>query len=221
MKQRVIPLLLFFFAFSVPSLLLVQARLPEFTGQYLIDNMTPRVSNQVTITVFVNIYDPDGQQIPFGALSMFLMWSRDQISWKSVSMTTLDFQTFTGVLPKQDGTENRHYDYGAGPMYWYCLMRNDRNEESTFFTTALPNSEIVYEDPWATTTVAVEGQNGVEQPPTIFDPIFSVIGSLLDPATDPFVRISLISVIGIVVFLLASRGQGLGFLSRTLRGLFK
>jgi len=199
----------------------VTARLPEFTGSFVVSDYNPYVDRKVTITVYVNIYDPDGQQIPFISLNVYLMWSRDASTWYSVTMTTTTFQVFTGDIPKQDGSENKIYNAGAGTLYWYALMRNEASEEATLFSPISPNSEITYLNTYTggeTTTETITepaGDAGVLQP------VFDILSAFVDPTTDPFVRIVLIAIVGIIVFGITSKGKGLGFIKNGLSGMFK
>jgi len=220
-KKSVILFLSFFLLISLFSTQIVNARLPTFTGNYVISDYYPTVDRRVTITVYVNIYDPDGQQIPFITLNVYLIWSRDASVWHSVTMTTTTFEVFTGDIPAQDGSDNKLYNYGEGRLYWYALMRNEANEEDTLFSASDPNTEVYYSDPWASETTSPTGDTSPTQNAGIFEPIFSVFNAFIDPTTNPFVRLTLVAIVGLIVFILASRGRGLGFVTKSLSGLFK
>lgn len=215
MVKKIATSILFLFFFTLVSpLCLVTARIPVFTGNYSINNLTPTVDRSVTVTVDINIYDPDGQVIPFGILTLYLYWSRDKVSWVSVDMEPVDEQTYKGVIPAQDGSYNIRYDDGAGLCYWFVRMKNDANEQDTFYTSQQPNDEIMYIDPWATTTTVTEE---LDEGPIIIENLidvpFAIVRTLLDPSANPFVRITLIVIMSVIVFIIASRGRGLGALS--------
>lgn len=221
MKFPLLLSLFLFFIISIPSAILVKADLPEFTGQFVISNTEPTIDRSVTITVYVNIYRHDGTQIPFITLDVYLMWSRDKTSWYSVTMETTNFNVFVGDIPAQDGSDNKMYNYGEGRCYWYALMRNEANEETTLFTSLNPNQEIFFDDPYVdlpTTTIEPETP---EDEGGLLQPLEDIVGAFIDPTTNPFVRIILVAIVGLIVFLLASRGRGLGFIKRALSGLFR
>jgi len=221
LKKLTYVIISFFLLISLNSTQTVTARLPEFTGNFVVSDYSPYVDRTVTITVYVNIYDPDGQQIPFISLNVYLMWSRDSSTWYSVTMTTTTFQVFTGDIPAQDGSDNKIYNAGAGTLYWYALMRNEANEEDTFYSPSSPNSDITYLSTYTggetttETTTEPAGDAGVLQP------VFDILSAFVDPTTDPFVRLVLIGVVGMIVFLLTSKGKGLESVKGVMSGLFK
>ncbi len=213
-KKIAISILSLFFLTLVSPLSLATARLPVFTGNYSINNTLPTVDRSVSVTVDINIYDPDGQQIPFGILTLYLYWSRDKTTWVSTDMEPLDEQTYKGIIPAQDGSYNVRYDDGAGPCYWFVRMKNDANDQSTFFTSLQPNDDITYVDPWATPETTPANVTG--EPIVVGDLLgapLAIFQTIFDPTADPFVRIVLISLIVIIVFIIASRGRGLGALN--------
>ena len=207
------------FFFTLVSLVLIPAtaRLPSFTGNHNIDNTTPYVDRRVTITIYIDIHDPDSQEIPFGTLSMYLFWSRDLVSWVSESMTPENEETYKGVIPTQDGSDNVRYNDGEGKCYWFIRMTNDAYETDTYYSSQSPNEEIFYTDPWADDSTDTEPiENGSIQLPLLEIP-FAIIKTIFDPTADPFVRIVLILLAVAIIFVIASGGRGFSM----LRGLFR
>lgn len=199
--------------FSTPVL----ARIPEFTGNYNIDNKTPYINRRVTITIYINIHDPDGQEIPFGTLFMYLFWSRDKSTWVSEDMTPESVETYKGVIPTQDGSDNVRYNYGEGKLYWFIRMTNDAYETDTFYSSQSPNEEIFVIDPNSgLEPPSTEVDNGSIELPLLEIPA-QIIRTIFDPTADPFVRIVLVLLVVAIVFVIASGGKGFGM----LRGLFR
>lgn len=223
MKIHRLPTLFFFFLMIILLLpfISVKASLPSFAGEYLISNKTPTVDRTTTVTVFINIYDTYGTVIPYGTLSMFLFWSRDKVEWVEATMTASAIETYYMDIPAQDGSDNRQYDDGEGPLYWYIMMENNHNEKDYFFDADSPNGEIFFDNPWAEDTTAVNGENGGDQPFSLFESALDIVEGFFDPSTSPIVKISLLLVVGIIVFILASGGRGMGWLSNALRGIIR
>ena len=208
---------LFLFTLVSMSLIPATARIPSFTGNHNIDNTSPMINRRVTITIYIDIHDPDGQTIPYGTLFMYLFWSRDKSTWVSEDMTPQDVETYTGIIPTQDGSDNYYYDDGEGPMYWFIRMRNDAYETDTYFSSQSPNAEITYIDPWATQTTEIDtNETEAIELPFIEIPA-QIVRTIFDPTANPFVRIVLVILVLAIVFVIASRGKGLGF----LKGLFR
>ena len=187
--------------------------LPVFTG-YLIENTDPLVSNPVTVTVFIDIHDTENndQSGYWSVLTLYLYWSRDKLSWFSVTASVTDTETYTATIPAQDGSDNRYFDKGAGPCYWFIRMINSLEEEDTLFTATTPNSEITFHDLSGSSTTL---------PVTVTVQEFTtgnfVENILFSVTSDPLAQFLVVVIAGIMIYLLATEGRGFNF----LRGFFK
>lgn len=201
------PVILLLITVITPSTATVSL-LPVFTG-YLIENTDPLVSRSVTVTVFIDIHDTEDndQSGYWGTLTLLLYWSRDRSSWVSITMSVMDAETYQGVIPSQDGLDNRYYDQGEGWCYWFVRMRNSLNEEETLFTAQEPNGEIYFRDPFATSSTSTADVPAAQ--PFSIPVIDDVLKSI---SSNPDLQIAVVVIAGIIIFLLATGGRGFMFL---------
>ena len=185
------------------NITLTDGLLPSFSS-YDIANNTPFVDESTAVTVRLNFYDPVHGDISglVGTLSVQLFWSRDTSTWIGETMTLISGNDlYRTVIPAQDGSDNRLYDYGAGTLFWYIRVQDTSTLEETFlFSSSDPNTEITFLPlPSQTTTDTDTTQVGTP------NPIFQAIEDVLEPivgqdvASDPVFQSIVISIFGVMV----------------------
>ncbi len=219
-----ISFLSFFILITVLSVQIipVAALLPRFTG-HIISGESSFINESPRITVFISFTDANGNDISglIGTITVYLMWSRDKSEWHSIEMSVSAIDTYFTDIPAQDGSDNWQYDAGVGVCYWYARITNNKNEEGFYYSSANPNTEIYFFDPEGGTTTITDPedlQGNVTQniPPLVEIPL-AIITELFDPTGNPFVKLTVIGIVVVIVYMWTTRGKGFAF----LQGLFR
>lgn len=218
---RISSTLFIFFLLVIPFVNISLAVLPRFSS-HLIESTNPVVNQSNRITIFLSFTDLSGNDISgiIGSITIYLLWSRDQSSWQSLSMIAQNVDMYYVDIPKQDGTDDYRFNDGAGQFYWYVLMQDQTYDSVEYYSADYPNTDIIYFGLAGSETSIVNQplqENVSDNLPIFLEIPLAIVQELFDPLGNPFLKISMIVIFAILIFVWSTGGRGFMFLETLFR----